>query len=172
MPYSSESIELSLPALKENLEKIEKASEIHINIDREDILYKEFSCLLQRLYEKGIDTIFIKYKGKILDISSHGMEWKLPVKLPNSPKKEMRRFPFCEKIKTTQGCCMIVYWKVNIHDRNIDIIKFSKYISSLEKKDLGISFIVDPNVPVKELMEYISSLPVSLNLKGILFNAL
>ncbi len=93
MQSPSEKVEIPLSILKEENSICErntpkKLSNLCIKIDRENVSYKVFSHLLQRLYEKGIFNITVNYKGKILDISSKGMEWDIPVELPNSSKKK------------------------------------------------------------------------------------
>lgn len=107
MQNSSENVEISLSILKEEssmCEKIlsKKLSNLCVNIDRENASYKEFSHLLQRLYEKGIFNITVNYKGRILDISSKGMGWDIPVELPNSSKEKERKFSSFKEIKNEQ----------------------------------------------------------------------
>lgn len=176
MQNSSENVEISLSILKEEssmCEKIlsKKLSNLCVNIDRENVSYKEFSHLLQRLYEKGIFNITVNYKGRILDISSKGMEWDIPVELPNSSKEKECKFPSVKEIKNEQGKYTIIYWKINnVLDKKSDMKEFSKIICSSKIKNIGLFFVIDSNVTIKELMEYFLLIPINVNIRGVLFN--
>lgn len=176
MQNSSENVEISLSILKEEssvCEKIlsKKLSNLCVNIDRENVSYKEFSHLLQRLYEKGIFNITVNYKGRILDISSKGMEWDIPVELPNSSKAKECRFPSVKEIKTEQGKYIIIYWKINnVLDKKSDMKEFSKFICSSKIRNIGLFFVIDSNVTIKDLMEYFLLIPVNINIRGVLFD--
>lgn len=95
--YPLQKIGIPLSLLKEDdiaYKKIpENAISVCINIDK-NISYKDFCQAIKLLIlEKNISNIFITYKEKQLDISSHGMEWELTVELPNS-SKNTKPLPF------------------------------------------------------------------------------
>lgn len=150
--------------------------QIRIKIDVDDVSYKEFAYLLQQLGKNGFFNIILSYKDRLLDISSNGMEWKIPVCLPGSFEKNKTRFPFLKEIIMEEGKYVILYWKINNpglrEETTRDVEQFQRYISSLQTNDIGFSFVIDSKVSVKILLEYILAIPDHVNRKGFLFNNL
>lgn len=152
----------------------DSAHQIRIKIDVDDVSYKEFAYLLQQLGKNGFFNIILSYKDRLLDISSNGMEWKIPVCLPGSFEKNKTRFPFLKEINTEGEKFIILYWKINNpgmrEESARDVEQFHRYISSLPTNDIGFSFVIDSKVSVKILLEYILAIPDHVNIKGFLFN--
>lgn len=148
-----------------------KLSNLCINIDREDVSYKEFSHMLQRLYKKGVFNISVNYKGKILDISSNGMEWDIPVELPNLSKEKESKFSSIREIKTEQGRYSLIYWEIDkIRDKENDMEEFRKIICSLKTNNIGLFFSIDSDVTINEFLDYFLLIPDNVNIRGCLFN--
>ncbi len=48
--------------------------------------------------------------------------------------------------------------------------KFGEILCSLKTKNIGLFFVVDPNVTIKELLDYFLLIPGNFNIRGVLFN--
>ena len=138
---------------------------ICLNIDAEDLSYREFTACLSRLYCDGFYDITVNYKGKSLNISSNGIENGLTVALPRSSEEstadEPAAYPFSEDISTESGPCTLVYHEITSSDPQAarkDMEQFRQYVLSLNRKEIGLLLFVEGDVSVHTVFEYILSI--------------
>lgn len=156
--------------------KDENNRAISLNIDAEDVSYREFAACLSRLYGDGFYDITVNYKGKLLNISSNGIENGLIVTLPRSSSEtsadEPAAYPFSEVISTESGPCTLVYHEITSSDPQAagkDMEQFRQYVLSLNRKEIGLLLFVEDAVSVSTVLEYILSIRDKVNIQGILF---
>lgn len=176
---SAETAEVNISEWEESAIRAAKdrnSRAICLNIDTDDTSYREFSACVSRLYCDGFYDITVNYKGKLLNISSNGIENGLTVALPRSSEEssadESAAYPFSKDICAESEPCTLVYHEITSSDSQAsrkDMEQFRQYVSSLKKKEIGLLLFIEDDVYVHTVFEYILSIRDKVNIKGILF---
>lgn len=149
-----------------------------IRIDREEVPYGEFSALLSHLAVSGYYDVVLSYRGKLIEISSNDLEngLRVAVAIPSDeaasePSPDPSSPLFIES-RTEEGSCPILRWTIAAADaqgRAEDRERFRQLILASEKREMGFLFLVDPEVPVGALCDYITAIPAQVKIRGFLF---
>ena len=81
--------------------------------------------------------------------------------------------PFSKEINREKERYLVLFWKISSSDLQLtlsDIARFKQYILSANRKDIGFVFIVDLKVSIRQLFDYILSIPNSVVTRGIIFS--
>lgn len=163
--------ELQAKERQDDSSTLTPSAKIHIQIESNDVSWEEFSNILTWLYRHGISKVFVQYKGKTIDIASHGIEWDLAVTLKEDRISKNIQYPLIKNVK--RGNYLLMFWKINSHhkidDIKHDIEKFKKMMLTLANKHIALCLLIDPEERINHVLDYLYNIPNQTTVKGTTF---